>query len=45
MTFKAPRHIFKLLGRMERAAAHAQGKGYDEVTIEQEVKLIQSAGH
>lgn len=43
MTLKAPRHLFKLLGRIERAAAHAQGKGYDEVTIEREVKLLQSA--
>jgi FkbM family methyltransferase len=42
MTFKAPRRLFKLLGRIERAAAHAQGKGYSEVTIEQEVGLLLS---
>ncbi len=42
MTFRAPRRLFKLFARIERAAARAQGKGYGEVTIEQEVRLLQS---
>jgi FkbM family methyltransferase len=42
MTFKVRSHLFKLLGRIERAAAQAQGKGYYKVTIDREVKLLQS---
>lgn len=42
MSFNAPQKLYKLLNRIERIAAYAQGKGYGAATIEQEVKLLQS---
>ncbi|MBM0106165.1 FkbM family methyltransferase [Steroidobacter sp. S1-65] len=42
MSSSPPSFFFKLLHRLERAAAHAQGKGYGTATIQQEVKLLQS---
>src|SRR5271166_4101731 len=42
MPLTVPPSLFKLINRVERVAAYAQGKGYGAATMEQEVKLLQS---
>jgi FkbM family methyltransferase len=37
----APQGFFKVLSRIEMAAARAQGKGYGAATVEQEINLLQ----
>jgi len=41
MPLTPPRSLFKLMNRVERLAAYAQGKGYGVATVEQETKLLQ----
>jgi len=40
MPITVPPGLFKLINRVERIAAYAQGKGYGATTMKQEVKLL-----
>jgi len=42
MLFGAPQKIYRLFNLIERKLAYGQGKGYGSLTMEQEVKHLQS---